>query len=55
LLHKRFVETLQGDKVVVYNWWSKVFVNKSQVIDADLKASNGTVHGINAVLLPPSP
>lgn len=54
LLHKRFVETLQGDKVVVYNWWSKVFVNKSQVIDADLKASNGTVHGINAVLLPPS-
>lgn len=55
LLYKRFVETLQGEKVVVYNWWGKVFVNKSQVIDADLKASNGTVHGINAVLLPPAP
>lgn len=54
LLKQRFVTTLQGQKVSVYHWWSKVFVNKSQVIDADLKASNGTVHGINAVLLPPA-
>lgn len=54
LLKQRFVTTLQGQKVTVYHWWSKVFVNKSQVIDADLKASNGTVHGINAVLLPPA-
>jgi len=54
LLRQRKVETLQGQSVVVYSWWNKVFVNKSQVIDANLEASNGTVHGINAVLLPPS-
>lgn len=54
LLYQRYVETLQGKKVLVYSWWGKVFVNKSQVIDANLDASNGTVHAINAVLLPPS-
>jgi uncharacterized surface protein with fasciclin (FAS1) repeats len=54
LLRKRFVETLQGQKVVVSRWWGKVFVNKSQVIDADIGASNGTLHAINQVLLPSS-
>jgi uncharacterized surface protein with fasciclin (FAS1) repeats len=55
LLAQRKVATLQGQSVVVYSWWNKVFVNKSQVIDANLEASNGTVHAINQVLLPPSP
>jgi len=31
-----------------------LYVNRSQVIDANIGASNGTVHGINQVLLPPS-
>ena len=52
LLRKRKIETLQGEQVVVYGSRGKVFVNRSQVIDADLEASNGTVHGINQVLLP---
>jgi uncharacterized surface protein with fasciclin (FAS1) repeats len=54
LLRERKVETLQGAEVKVYHWRGKVFVNKSQVIAADLEASNGRVHGIDAVLLPPA-
>jgi uncharacterized surface protein with fasciclin (FAS1) repeats len=54
LLRQRRVETLQGADVHVYQRRSHVFVNKSQVIAADLEARNGRVHGINAVLLPPA-
>lgn len=55
LVCKRKTETLQGQNVVVYSKRGKVFVNQSQVIAADLEASNGTVHGINQILLPPVP
>lgn len=54
LLRQRNVETLQGADVKVYHWRGKVFVNRSQVIATDLEASNGRVHGINAILLPPA-
>lgn len=54
LLHQRYVETLQGAKVVVYGWWGRVFVNRSAVIDANVMASNGVVHAINRVLMPPA-
>jgi uncharacterized surface protein with fasciclin (FAS1) repeats len=53
LLKQRSVETLQGSNVHVYWWWGRVFVNRSQVIDADISAGNGTVHAIKEVLLPP--
>jgi uncharacterized surface protein with fasciclin (FAS1) repeats len=54
LLRERRVETLQGSNVWVYNWWGRVYVNRSLVIDADLEASNGRVHAIKSVLLPPT-
>ena len=54
LLKERTVETLQGSDVHVYSWWGRVYVNRSQVIDANIGASNGTVHAINHVLLPSS-
>jgi uncharacterized surface protein with fasciclin (FAS1) repeats len=54
LLKECSVETLQGSNVHVYSWWGRVFVNRSQVIDANIGAGNGTVHAINQVLLPPS-
>ena len=54
LLKERSVDTLQGSDVHVYSWWGRVYVNRSQVIDANIGASNGTVHAINRVLLPPS-
>jgi transforming growth factor-beta-induced protein len=31
----------------------KVFINDAQVIITDIQASNGVIHVINAVLLPP--
>jgi uncharacterized surface protein with fasciclin (FAS1) repeats len=54
LLKERGVETLQGDKVMVYWWLGKTYVNRSQVIQANVDASNGKVHVINRVLLPPT-
>jgi len=54
LLRERRVETLQGSDVFVYKWWNRVFVNRSQVIDADVAAGNGSIHVINQVLLPPA-
>jgi len=53
LLRQRKVATLLEKDVVVYHGRGGVFVNKSKVIAANLDASNGTVHGINAVLFPP--
>lgn len=55
LLRERSVPTLQGARVNVYWWWGRVYVNRSQVIDANIGSGNGTVHAINTVLLPPSP
>lgn len=54
LLRERRVETLQGSGVRVNKSRNKVFVNRSQVITADVTASNGTIHAINQVLLPPT-
>jgi len=54
LLAKRSVATLQGSRVRVAWWFGRVFVNRSEVIGADISGDNGTVHAINAVLLPPS-
>jgi uncharacterized surface protein with fasciclin (FAS1) repeats len=54
LLRQRRVATLQGRDVVVYHWLGHVYVNRSRVIDANLEAGNGTIHGVNAVLFPPA-
>lgn len=54
LLRERRVETLQGSDVRVNKSRNKVFINRSQVITADVTASNGTIHAINQVLLPPT-
>ncbi len=54
LLRERTVETLQGNDAHVCSWWNRVYVNRSQVVDANIGASNGTIHAINRVLLPPA-
>ena len=54
LLRSFNVATLQGAKVKVYSWSGKVFVNRSQVVGANVEAGNGIIHVINRVLLPPS-
>lgn len=49
------VKTVQGEKIELSLKSGKLFLNgSSRVIVADVKASNGVVHAINAVLVPPS-
>ena len=47
------VTTLQGEEITVTINGGFVFINEAQVTVADLTASNGVVHVIDAVLLPP--
>jgi transforming growth factor-beta-induced protein len=48
------ISTLSGDPITVTLDGDKVMVNDSQVIIADVETSNGVIHVIDAVLLPPS-
>ena len=45
-------KTLQGDTVDISVKMGKVYINDAQVIGADVEASNGVIHVIDAVLLP---
>ncbi len=53
LVDGMIVTTMQGDEITVTINGNGVFINDAQVILADLPATNGVVHSINAVLLPP--
>jgi uncharacterized surface protein with fasciclin (FAS1) repeats len=49
-------ETLLGDNVTVTILSTgEVYINNARVVVADLQASNGVVHVINTVLVPPTP
>jgi transforming growth factor-beta-induced protein len=48
-------ETLQGDQVTISVDGDVVSVNDAQVIITDIEASNGIIHVIDSVLLPPAP
>lgn len=55
-LDGQFVPTLLGPPVLItVDASNNVFVNDSQVIDVDINASNGVIHVIDTVLLPPIP
>ena len=45
-------ETVQGQAVSIEVKDGKVYVNGAQVVTTDIKASNGVVHVIDAVILP---
>merc|ERR1712127_1131192 len=47
------IPTVEGKDVEVTLGLSKVYINNAQVTTADIDASNGVVHIVNAVLLPP--
>ena len=48
-------ETLQGGSLTITVEGNVVRINDAQVVIADIEASNGTIHVIDAVLLPPAP
>ena len=48
-------KTANGQTVNVTVRDGKVYVNDAQVVTADVGASNGVIHVIDAVLLPPAP
>lgn len=50
----RSAPTLAGPRVAIRVHGKNVFVNRAQVVKTDIKASNGIVHALNGVLLPPS-
>ena len=47
------VSTLAGSKVTIVKWFQNVWVNRSRVTAADVLATNGVIHVINRVLIPP--
>lgn len=47
-------ETLQGSPVAISVDGDTVMINDAEVVKADVAASNGVIHVINKVLLPPS-
>lgn len=47
-------KTAQGQPVNIKVEGSRVMINKAQVTQADIEASNGVIHVIDTVLLPPS-
>ena len=48
------VDTVEGSSVNVKVKGNSISVNKSKVTKADIKASNGIIHVIDQVLLPPN-
>jgi uncharacterized surface protein with fasciclin (FAS1) repeats len=50
---KLFAETAGGSRAVITVDGSRVFINDAQVVTANLEASNGVIHVINKVILPP--
>ena len=45
-------KTLEGDSIDISVKMGKVYVDNAQVIAADVEASNGVIHVIDAVILP---
>lgn len=47
-------KTLEGDDVNVTTSGGNVYINKSRIIQTDVIGSNGVIHVVDSVLLPPS-
>lgn len=48
------VETLQGDRLSINAGQSALLVNEAAIVQADIVASNGVIHAVDEVLLPPT-
>merc|ERR1711865_1116934 len=54
LMDMQMLKTVEGKNVTVRTSGSTIFINSAKVTTADVDASNGVVHIIDAVLLPAS-
>jgi transforming growth factor-beta-induced protein len=53
VVKKSLIDTVNGIPVKVKVDGSKVFINDAQVVITDIKTSNGVIHVIDSVILPP--
>jgi uncharacterized surface protein with fasciclin (FAS1) repeats len=53
VIERSHIKTLNGKRVRIRVTNSKVFVNRARVTTPDVGASNGVIHVINRVLIPP--
>jgi uncharacterized surface protein with fasciclin (FAS1) repeats len=54
VLKLRSAKTLNGKNVRIRVTGSNVFVNNAKVVKADVMATNGVIHVVNRVLIPPA-
>jgi len=52
VVERSSIKTLNGKRVKIHVRGENVFVNRSKVVTADVRASNGIIHVINRVLIP---
>jgi uncharacterized surface protein with fasciclin (FAS1) repeats len=50
-----YVTALNGDRIPVRVMNGQVMVGNARVVQADVDASNGVIHAIDGVLMPPEP
>jgi len=53
VVKRHAIKTLEGANVKISVKAGKVYVNNAQIVKTNLFASNGVIHVINAVLIPP--
>jgi uncharacterized surface protein with fasciclin (FAS1) repeats len=54
VVKRHAIKTLEGANVKITVKGAKVFVNRAQIVKTNVFASNGVIHVINTVLIPPS-
>jgi len=54
VVRRKGAKTLTGARVAFEVRGKRVYVNDARVITPDIRASNGIIHAINRVLIPPS-
>ena len=52
VVERSSIKTLNGKRVKIRVRGQNVFVNRSKVVTADVRASNGIIHAVNRVLIP---
>ena len=54
LMNLAYAKTVQGDNITITSKNGTLMVNGAKVIIADIKSSNGVIHVIDSVLMPPA-